>query len=67
MASVKWRALDDDERKPWNERAALDKQRYEREMETYQPPPGMTAQRSRKKVINFIIIIRPTLSVGLIQ
>ena len=42
--------LNDEDRKPWDERAALDKQRYEKEMETYIPPPGMSGPKSRKKV-----------------
>lgn len=54
LASAKWKLLNDAERTPWDERAALDKERYEREMETYQPPPGMSAQRSRKKVGNLL-------------
>lgn len=49
LASTKWKALSEEERKPWDERAALDKQRYANEMESYQPPPGMSTQRSRKK------------------
>lgn len=52
LASVKWKALSDEEKKPWDERAQLDKQRYEREMEGYHPPPGMSGPKSRKKVIN---------------
>lgn len=42
--------MNEDDRKPWDERAALDKQRYEKEMESYIPPPGMSGPKSRKKV-----------------
>lgn len=49
LASAKWKALNEEDKKPWEERAALDKQRYEREMSTYEPPPGMSGSRSRKK------------------
>jgi hypothetical protein len=31
----KWRELDDEEKKPYEEMAAKDKKRYEREMRTY--------------------------------
>jgi hypothetical protein len=48
-ASSKWKVMDDGDKKPWNERAELDKKRYEKEMETYQPPPGMGGRGSRKK------------------
>ena len=50
LASTKWKAMNEDDRKPWDERAALDKQRYEKEMESYIPPPGMSGPKSRKKV-----------------
>lgn len=43
--------MNDQDRKPWDDRAALDKQRYEKEMEHYQPPPGMGG-KSRKKVLS---------------
>lgn len=48
-ASKRWRALEGDDKKPWEERAALDRKRYEEEMEHYVPPPGMGG-KSRKKV-----------------
>lgn len=49
LASAKWKVLSDSERVPWDERAALDKQRYEKEMETYVPTPGYSAKAARKK------------------
>ncbi|KAF6031714.1 hypothetical protein EB796_010008 [Bugula neritina] len=49
LASTKWKALNEEDRKPWDERAALDKQRYEREMESYHPPPGMGGGKARRK------------------
>ena len=42
--------MTDEEKKPWDARAVIDKNRYEKEMETYQPPPGMCGRGSRKKV-----------------
>lgn len=52
LASSKWKVMSAEEKKPWDERAALDKQRYEREMDGYHPPPGMSGPKSRKKVSN---------------
>lgn len=59
-ASKKWKELKDSDKKQWNDRAALDKERYEKEMETYHPPPGMGGRGSRKKV-NLVSACTPVL------
>jgi high mobility group protein B2 len=50
-----WRAIDDDERKPYLKKYAKDKERYEAEMEHYTPPDSdsdepETKKKKRKKV-----------------
>ena len=35
LIGSKWRDLDDDEKKPYEEQAAKDRKRYEKEMEAY--------------------------------
>jgi len=41
-----WRQLSDDEKKPYNEKAAKDKERYQQEMSTYEKPKSESEEES---------------------
>jgi len=49
MASVKWKAMGDTEKAPYDARAQQDKQRYEQQMSMYVPAPGYSSKGSRKR------------------
>lgn len=52
-ASVKWKAMGDAEKAPYDSRALADKQRYEAQMQMYVPAPGFSSKGSRKRVSSF--------------
>lgn len=49
IAGAAWKALEADEKKIYEDMNKKDKKRYEKEMESYTPPKGMTAGGKRKK------------------
>lgn len=51
MASEKWRSMGETERAPYEQRALVEKQRYESQMSMYVPAPGFSSKGSRKRVI----------------
>lgn len=50
MASQKWKNMNETERAPYDQRAQIDKQRYESQMSMYVPAPGFSSKGSRKRV-----------------
>lgn len=68
MASVKWKAMGDTEKAPYDARAQQDKQRYEQQMSMYVPAPGYSSKGSRKRVsvhINILYITKFTSAVAI--
>lgn len=49
MASQKWKNMNETERAPYDQRAQIDKQRYESQMSMYVPAPGFSSKGSRKR------------------
>jgi hypothetical protein len=52
MLGEKWKALNDKERKPYEDKAAADKKRYEEEKAQYNVSITMTARKTRADLLN---------------
>lgn len=48
LIGQKWRELSDDDKKPYEDLAEQDKERYRREMENYVPTPGYERKKKRR-------------------
>jgi hypothetical protein len=49
LISEKWKALSDAEKAPYEEKAAKDRLRYEKEMKSYVPPSSSSPKKKAKK------------------